>query len=611
MFRIPRVRSLKLHFPPCNVTQPAIAALSRTRVDMAELSRQLPAIVCIQSRIRGWLVRYPLRACRLARANTCAIREQEHDDGFEPFRMCTYGPLARAYLRNLAFVPEKIPEKLPSKTPESIAARGGHKTVRRGRRGSGLKAAVLVSMLGCGMAMPARDGYSAQQASVPYPRAILYDGLPAQYLPLMDELMGNRLAVKSMEKVVIAFEKYWKPLTVEFGWPEIIQTDDPERAGKLATFVLRMLENKKLVADSIQTYVWGLRWKMKLEHQADPVFGVMHWHDFMVSVRVRAHVPHEPRRALPMRLILAMLATVDMDEFWEVQFAFFLIILLGTFSRSECPCPKTFTGKDRWNPDKHWMVRDIAIQLVAGAYVLAIRFKAIKQDRRIERPEARGDHRLEVARGGAAKGGNDFSYIGDAPGHELSPFKWYAALMRFYTGPRDADSPFFMAKDRTRPYTYSAAMKDLKVMLARVSPDDTDFGYHGVRVEGWNRASADNADLAEAHGGWKPGNASRYSRFNLGDVFNIFPKMVQAPEPVVPVVACWATAPPEGSDGEVEDDEVDEDDEEEHEEPEPEAMPTPGVNLQPGGALVGAAAVASPIGRALHRVNRELQRLLY
>jgi len=454
--------------------------------------------------------------------------------------------------------------------------------------------------------MPARDGYSAQQASVPYPRAILYDGLPAQYLPLMDELMGNRLAVKSMGKVAIAFEKYWKPLTVEFGWPEIILTDDPERAGKLATFVLRMLENKKLVADSIQTYVWGLRWKMKLEHQADPVFGVMHWHDFMVSVRVRAHVPHEPRRALPMRLILAMLATVDMDEFWEVQFAFFLIILLGTFSRSECPCPKTFTGKDRWDPDKHWMVRDIAIQLVAGAYVLAIRFKAIKQDRRIERPEARGDHRLEVARGGAAKGGNDFSYIGDAPGHELSPFKWYAALMRFYTGPRDADSSFFMAKDRTRPYTYSAAMKDLKVMLARVSPDDTDFGYHGVRVEGWNRASADNAELAEAHGGWKPGNASRYSRFNLGDVFNIFPKMVQAPEPVVPVVACWATAPPEGSDGEVEDDEEDEDVEEEHEEPVPVAMPTPGVNLQPGDALVGTEAIASPIGRALNRLHRLL-----
>ena len=54
-------------------------------------------------------------------------------------------------------------------------------------------------------------------------------------------------------------------------------------------------------------------------------------------------------------------------------------------------------------------------------------------------------------------------------------------------------------------------------MLKRVSPDDTDFALHGVRVEGWNRAAADNAALAEAHGGWKPGNASRYSRFQLAD----------------------------------------------------------------------------------------------
>jgi hypothetical protein len=45
------------------------------------------------------------------------------------------------------------------------------------------------------------------------------------------------------------------------------------------------------VADSIGTYVWALRWKMKLSHQADPVLGVMHWQDFM---RVKAHVPHEP-----------------------------------------------------------------------------------------------------------------------------------------------------------------------------------------------------------------------------------------------------------------------------------------------------------------------------
>jgi len=379
--------------------------------------------------------------------------------------------------------------------------------------------------------MPARDGYSAQQASVPYTRAMLYDGLPAHNIGLLDDLMGNALSASSMAKVDIVFEKYWKPIAETYGWPEIIKTDDPERGGKLVTFVLKLLEDKRLVADSIQSYVWGLRWKMKLAHQADPVYGLMNWHHFMTSVRVRAHVPHEPRRALPLRLIIAMLATIDVDVFWEVQFGVFMIILLGTFSRSECPCPKTFTGKEKWDPTKHWMVQDILIKLVAGTYVLAVRFKKIKQDRRIERAEARGDHRLEVQRGEAAKGGSDWSYVGDAPGHALSPFLWYQRLMRFYSGPRPAESPFFMAKDRVRPYTYSAGLKDLQGMLTRVSPDDTDFALHGIRVEGWNRAAADNAALAEAHGGWKPGNASRYSRFQLADFFTIFPKMVSPTGP--------------------------------------------------------------------------------
>ena len=258
------------------------------------------------------------------------------------------------------------------------------------------------------------------------------------------------------------------------------------------------------------------------------------------NAKCSAAGPHEPRRALPLRLIIAMLATIDVDVFWEVQFAVFMLILLGTFSRSECPCPKTFTGKEKWDPTKHWMVQDILIKLVAGTYVLAVRFKKIKQDRRIERAAARGDHRLEIKRGEAAKGGSDWSYIGDAPGNALSPFMWYQRLMRFYSGPRPAETPFFMAKDRVRPYTYSAGLKDLQVMLERVSPDDTDFALHGIRVEGWNRAAADNAALAEAHGGWKPGNASRYSRFQLADVFTIFPKMVSG------LSAVWGKGIPRG-----------------------------------------------------------------
>jgi len=399
-------------------------------------------------------------------------------------------------------------------------ARRGH----HGRHGA-RRLLVLTAMMGLTGAAP-RDGYSSQVASVQYPRASLYDGLPLDLLEATDELMSNRLAPSSMATVNIAFERYWTPLADEHGWPVILETDDPERGGKMAAFVLRLLGDTKLVADSIQSYVWGLRWKMKLEHQADPVLGVMHWQEFMRSVRVKSHVPHEPRRTVPLRLILAILASIDETVFWEVQFAFLLVVMLFTFSRSECPCPKAFTGKNAWDDTKHWMVRDIVIRCVSGVYVLAVRFKAIKQDRRIERPEARGDHRLDVAQGEATRGGSDWSFVGDLPGHALSPFKWYRLLMGFYPGPRAETSPFFMAMDRVRPYTYTAAMRDFKNLLRRVSPDDTDYGLHGLRVEGWNLAAAVDPNLAEAHGGWKPGNASRYSRFNLASVFNLSRNMI-------------------------------------------------------------------------------------
>ena len=116
-------------------------------------------------------------------------------------------------------------------------------------------------MMGLTGAAP-RDGYSSQVASVQYPRASLYDGLPVDLLEATDELMSNRLAPSSMATVNIAFERYWTPLADEHGWPLILETDDPERGGKMAAFVLRLLGYTKLVADSIQAYVWGLRWKM-------------------------------------------------------------------------------------------------------------------------------------------------------------------------------------------------------------------------------------------------------------------------------------------------------------------------------------------------------------
>ena len=258
--------------------------------------------------------------------------------------------------------------------------------------------------------------------------------------------------------------------------------------------------------------------------QADPVIGVLGWHDFMTSVRVLTHVPVEPRRAVPIALIYKMLAAVNLHVFWEVQFAFFLLILLFTFSRSECPCPKSFTGRDVFDETRHWQVRDVVIRLVDGVYVLCVRFKAVKQDPRIERPEARGDGAVP---GVTRDGGSDWSFVGDVPGSALSPFLWYRRLMAFYAAARPAADPMFLARDQARPYTYSAAMTDFRTVLERVSTD-LDYGLHGLRVTGYNLAKkAVGEALAVAHGGWKPGSNTRYDRFRLREVFGLSARMLR------------------------------------------------------------------------------------
>jgi hypothetical protein len=99
--------------------------------------------------------------------------------------------------------------------------------------------------------------------------------------------------------------------------------------------------------------------------------------------------------------------------------------------------------------------------------------------------------------------------------------------MGFYPGPRAETEPFFMARDRRRPYTYSAASTDLKRMLRMVSPDDFAYGLHGLRVQGYNDArDGDGEDMAVAHGGWQSSAHTRYARFPLSRVLALSSAMV-------------------------------------------------------------------------------------
>jgi hypothetical protein len=281
---------------------------------------------------------------------------------------------------------------------------------------------------------------------------------------------------------------------------------------KLVAFILHMVDDTSLAYRSISNYIWAFcSWNM-LQRQADPRKGVERYSEFMQSVKVLAFEVGEPRREIPLSLVTKMVSVIDETDFRMVQAMFFFCIMWFTFSRSETPCPKTFDGKDKFDDKQHWQVRDFDIRrLSSGAYALFVRFKKVKQDGRIQRPEARGDG--SAPPGAAKEGGSDWAIIGDIPGHPLSPFKWYRLLMSFYPNGRDKTDPMFMAKDRTRPYTYGCAMADLRWVIG-LFQTDVDFGIHGFRVGGYNASLRTNGDeLTVAHGLWRSKHHTRYARW--------------------------------------------------------------------------------------------------
>jgi hypothetical protein len=390
---------------------------------------------------------------------------------------------------------------------------------------------MLLCLLGmltpCG-AMPEK-GVNLLRTTVSYDPTDIFTGLPERLLAHLDVILDNRLSQSSMRSAESAYA-HWTPVADQFGWDRVILSNEPERGGKMVAFVMHLLEDTDLKFSSIENYVWGLREYMKLQRQADPCMNVRFWSEFMASVKVLAWVPAEPRRAIPRELIVQMLEACYANRMRSrfVNFALFLLVLYFSFSRSECPCPKNFTGPESWDPRQHWMVRDIVIKSVNGMHVLAVRFKAVKQDPRVERPAARGDGSDPNA---AKEGGADWAYIGNVPdGHPdglWSVFMWYRLYMGFFDARREPTESFFLDKDMIRPYTYTSARADLFMLIKLVGWDPSLYGVHGLRVQGYNDSKDGNGEeLTVVHGLWKQGSNNRYDRFNLRDVFAIPANMV-------------------------------------------------------------------------------------
>ena len=346
--------------------------------------------------------------------------------------------------------------------------------------------------------------------SVSYPRASIFTGLPSEDVrESIDSILSDRLSASSHSSIKAALG-HWSVVTSRHVWPRLILADDPMRGGKLATFVSYLVRETEIKATSISNYVWALRQWFKLQHQPDPILGVLEWDDFMQSVDVVAWVASEPRKPVPLAVIHDALESVDVTSFAEVQAALLIVILFFTFARSESPCPKSFSGSGSFDPTKHLQVQDVEVRSHEGHPYVAIRLKSIKQDPRVERPEAAGNE--------------DWIFIGNVEGL-FSILLWLSRFWSFFPAdgsspPRPADSPFFRDHDGERVLTYDSALKDSRRLYSRVAPpaDVATYGLHGLRVEAYNRARAHDPLLAVAQGGWASAAHKRYARFSTLDV---------------------------------------------------------------------------------------------
>ena len=355
---------------------------------------------------------------------------------------------------------------------------------------------------------------TAQEVSVPYTRSSIFgSALPCSLVSYVEEMLDNRLSDSSWRTVQGGLKK-WRAIAIDNGWPTIIATDDPDRGPKLVTFVCTLLQDTELVWGSIDSYVWGVRQWMMMQHQADPLMGVLGWGPFSKAAQILSWVPCEPRKRCPAEVVLKIIRNCDLSSFVEVQLNFLILSLLFTFSRSECPCPKTFAGRSSYDSQTHWNVQDFVAGLCkAGCTIMGmwVRFRRIKQDQRVERDEAKGD--------------GDWAFIGDLPGKDTSILLWYRRLMGLMGHRPDRAKAFFLDPDQRRPLLYRKALEQFYARQRRVGVLDKDLaGLHGLRVEGFNGTERVlGEDVAEAQGLWKGGKAStsRYARFAMETIARI------------------------------------------------------------------------------------------
>ena len=379
---------------------------------------------------------------------------------------------------------------------------------RSSRRSVSLLTLALLAV--CAPSVDAAPSHSFD-SSVTYSRSSIYNGLPPNLMGSVEMVLENRLASSSWRTVQSAV-KIWREVCDLHGWPVILLTDDPERGGRLVAFLLHMAADTSLSWVSIEGYFWGMRVWQTLQHQIDPAKGVLGLTTFLKGLKVLTWVPSEPRKRVTVEELEWFLDDCDLTSLLAVQLCFLMLVCFNSFTRTECPCPKAHSGRNAYRHHVHWSVEDFDVKTVSGEQVMAVRFWVIKQDQRMERPEARTEE-------------GDWVYISnvvDADGtpSKWSIFTWYARLQSFH-GVREPSSPMFLDPDNlARAYTYGQFYRDMVKGYDRMGkPRKTP---HGLRTGGYKLVvDALGENVAVAQGGWRSSAHHRYYRVEMSQVLQI------------------------------------------------------------------------------------------
>ena len=93
------------------------------------------------------------------------------------------------------------------------------------------------------------------------------------------------------------------------------------------------------------------------------------------------------------------------------------------------------------------------------------------------------------------------AYVGDVDDPLFSIVGWGKKLIALWRAAglqRLPNQPFFLARDKQRPYTYRCGLSDLDMMLKRVGCTET-YGLHSLRVLGYNLSKRGNGQALLLH----------------------------------------------------------------------------------------------------------------